>query len=527
MMKRACAIGVLTTLLLPLFVRADIKPAALFSDHMVLQQGTTVPVWGWADVGEQVTVAIGDQKQTATAGSDKKWMIKLTDLKAGGPTEMTISGTPATGADAKPDSITITDVLIGEVWVGSGQSNMTFPVSKSKGSYAGLINEQQEIAAANYPQIRMFTPKPAKAYEPQTDLAGQWQVCSPQTVPGFSAVGYLFARDLQREIKAPIGIVTLAFGASTIDAWISREALSADPALKPTLDGFDASVQFFRANPAAPASAAPPIPWPINKPRSASGKQKNPVQDQHEPTVLFNGLTNPAIPYAMRGVIWYQGESIVGGDAGLSRYPQLQATLIQDWRKRWGEGDFPFFIVQLPALQNISNNPRVREGQATVLSLPNTAMAVTIDIGDPNDVHPHNKAPLGERLTRIALANVYGQKIEFSGPVYDSMTIDGATIRVKFTHIGGGLVARDGPLKWFQIAGDDRQFVAADAIIDGDSVVVSSPQVKSPVAVRYAWDDYPAGCNLYNCYTPGSSDGLPAAPFRTDRWAFPIVGLVN
>jgi sialate O-acetylesterase len=512
------AAGFFAASILPVLARADVKPAALFSDHMVLQQGMAVPVWGWADPGEQVTVTIGDQKQTATTGDDKKWMVKLTDLKAGDPTEMTIAG---------KNSITIKDVLIGEVWVGSGQSNMTFPVSKARGSYAGLINEEQEIAAANYPQIRMFAPRSVKSYEPQADLSGHWEVCSPQTVPGFSAVGYLFARDLQREIKSPVGIVTLAFGASTAEAWISREALSADPALKPTLDGFDASVSFFKTNPTAPASQAPPIPWPINKAKSTAGRQKDPVQDQHEPTVLFNGLINPAIPYAIKGVIWYQGESIVGGDAGLARYPLLQATLIQDWRKRWGEGDFPFYIVQLPALQNISNNPLVREGQATVLTLPNTAMAVTIDIGDPKDVHPHKKAPLGERLTRIALANAYGQKIEYSGPIYDSMKVEGSTIRVKFTHVGAGLIARSGPLKWFQIAGDDQKFVTADAKIDGDSIIVSSPDVKSPVAVRYAFDDYPEGCNLYNCFTPGTEDGFPAAPFRTDRWAYPVVGIVN
>ena len=221
-------------------------------------------------------------------------------------------------------------------------------------------------------------------------------------------------------------------------------------------------------------------------------------------------MINPIIPYAMRGVLWYQGESIVGGDAGVTNYGHVQNALITDWRNRWGQGDFPFYIVQLPALQNISNNPRIREAQAAVLSLPNTGMAVTIDIGDPKDVHPHNKAPLGERLTKIAMANVYGGKEEFSGPMYDSMTMEGNTIRLKFTHQGGGLVAKGGPLKWFQIAGEDQKFVEAQAKIDGDTILVSSPAVAAPVAVRYAWDNYPEGANLYNAADlPGSavSDG--------------------
>jgi sialate O-acetylesterase len=229
---------------------------------------------------------------------------------------------------------------------------------------------------------------------------------------------------------------------------------------------------------------------------------------------LFNGMINPVIPYAIRGVIWYQGESIVGGKEGVALYPHVMETLIKDWRKLWGEGEFPFFVVQLPALQNISNNPLVREGQAAVLSLPRTGMAVTIDIGDPKDVHPHNKAPLGERLTRMAMANVYGRKLEYSGPVYESTKISGNAVRLKFSHVGGGLVAKDGPLKWFVVAGADGKFVPAEARIEGDTVVVTSAEVSAPAAVRYAWDNYPEGCNLYN------AAGLPAAPFRTDRWPY-------
>jgi sialate O-acetylesterase len=384
---------------------ADVKPSALFSNHMVLQSGMQVPIWGTASPRERVTVTLNAQEQSAVAHADGKWVVRLNNLEAGGPFQITIAGN---------NTITINDVLIGEVWLGSGQSNMVFTVSKKQASYAGVINEEQEIAAANYPQIRMFIGKSAKTYEPQTEIQGEWLVCNPENVPAFSAVVYFFARDLQNEIHHPVGILTLAFGASTAEAWIRRKTLAADPLLKPMLDHFDAAVQFYRANPAAPAEQVP--------------------------------------------------------------------------------------------------NPRVREGQASVLSMPNTGMAVTIDIGDPKDVHPHNKQALGERLTRIALTKVYDRKIEYSGPVYESMKISGSTIQLSFSHLGGGLVAKDGPLKWFTIAGADRKFVAAEARIEGDTIVVSNAQLTMPLAVRYAWDNYPEGCNLYN------AAGLPAAPFRTDKW---------
>jgi sialate O-acetylesterase len=483
---------------------AEVRPAPLFSDHVVLQAGMSVPVWGMADAGEAVSVTLNGQTRTAVAAPDGKWMVRLTDLKAGGPYEMTIAG---------KNRITVKDVLAGEVWLGSGQSNMAFTVSKKRASYAGLINEEQEIAAANYPKLRVFMGKTMKAYEPQSTVEGAWEVCSPETVPGFSAVAYLFGRNLHKALDTPVGMLVLAYGASTAESWIPRETMAADPELKPMLDRFDAAVKFFRANPQAPASEAPNPPQTINaRPGAPPRQQRDPVQDQHQPTVLFNGMIAPAIPYAIRGVIWYQGESIVGGDHGVTLYPHVQNTLIETWRKLWGNGDLPFYVVQLPALQNISNNPRVREGQAAALQLAHTGLAVTIDIGDPKDVHPHNKEPLGDRLTRIALANVYHRDMEYSGPVYQSMAIEGSTIRLKFTHLGGGLVAKGGPLKWFQIAGADRKFVDADAKIDGDTIVVSRTDVTMPEAVRYAWDNYPEGCNLYNAAE------LPAAPFRTDKW---------
>ena len=484
---------------------ADVKLASPFTDHMVLQRDMPVPVWGWADPGERISVNFAGQNPTATAGADGKWSLTLSALKASAESrDFTVTG---------KNTLTLKDVLVGEVWVGSGQSNMDFSVSVKVKYFAGIADEEREIAAANYPLIRMFTGAAAKTYEPQIRVAGEWKVCTPETVPAFSAVGYIFARDLQKEIKVPIGIVTLAFGASTAEAWIRRETMASDPKLKPMLDGFDAKVKSYQ----------PPTPdeekqWQDTVAKAkADGKRPprrsapNPVQDQHNATVLFNGMVAPVIPFAMRGVIWYQGESIVGGEPGRLLYPHVQATLIRDWRALWGQGEFPFYIVQLAGQEAASNSPLVREAQATVLALNNTGMAVTTDIGEAKNVHPHNKQDVGDRLARIARAKVYGEKVEFSGPQYSAMTIDGGAIRVSFTHLGGGLVAKgSGPLKWFEVAGADAKYFPAEARIDGDTVVVRSPEVTAPVAVRYAWVNFPDGCNLFN------AAGLPAAQFRSD-----------
>jgi sialate O-acetylesterase len=500
-MKREIIVALLSCAL-PLM--ADVTPSALFSDHMVLQSGMSVPVWGKAEPGEKVTVSIQGQTQAATADAAGKWMLRLPNLKAGGPLEMTISGR---------NTLTVKDVLIGEVWLGSGQSNMEFTVSKKVARFAGLVNEDEEIAAANYPKIRMFTEKQSKKYDPQTELAGEWKICTPENAPGFSAVGYLFSRDLQRELGGtPVGFITAAFGASTAESWIRRQTLLSDAQLRPMVEKFDTLVAFYKDHPGAKAADAPGAPQTINsRPGKMDAPLRDPVQDQHQPTVLFNGMVSPLIPYAIRGALWYQGESIVGGKAGVALYGHVMETLVKDWRALWGEGDFPFYAVQLPALGNVSNNPMVREQQAEILSLPKTGLAVTIDIGDPKDVHPHNKAPLGERLTKIAMANVYGRKIEYSGPIYQSMKAEGDSIRITFSH-AAGLTAKDGPLKWFQIAGEDRKFVDAEARIEGGSVVVRAAGISKPAAVRYAWDNYPEGCNLYN------GADLPAMPFRTDRW---------
>jgi sialate O-acetylesterase len=481
--------------------QAEVKPNALFSDHAVLQSGMAVPVWGTADPGEKVTVILGKEKKHALAGADGRWIVRLSKMKPGGPFTLTITG--------KTNTVTANDILVGEDWIGSGQSNMAFTVSKKVASYAGMLDEDKEIATANYPQLRIFMAQTSKAYEPQTEIKGAWKIATPENAPAFSAVAYLFGRDLSQSLHEPVGMVVVAFGASTAESWISRQVVAGDPQMKPMLDRFDELFNFYKAHPGATTNQAPAAPQTINARPGRPGPLRDPVQDQHEPTVLYNGMLHPIIPFAMRGAIWYQGESIVGNKAGVALYPHVMEKLVNDWREEWGEGNFPFYCVQLPPLKNTSNNPMVREGQAKLLALPNSGMAVTLDVGDPDNVHPKDKEPVGDRLSRIALANVYGKKMEFSGPVYAGMKVDGSNIVVSFTH-ADGLAAKGGPLAWFQVAGADGQYADATATVVGNSVVVHSDSVPQPVSVRYAWDNYPQGANLVN------GAGLPAAPFRTD-----------
>jgi sialate O-acetylesterase len=504
---------------------ADVKLASPFTSHMVLQCDKPVPVWGTADAGETVTVEFAGQKKAATADAEGNWRLDLEPMKASAESrELVVTG----NHQSQIENLKCDDVLVGEVWLASGQSNMDFSMSKKIKYFAGVTNEEAEIAAANYPLLRMFIGEAQKTYAPANRVGGEWKVCTPENAPAFSAVAYFFARDLQRKIKIPVGIITEAFGASTAESWIDRATMANDPKLKPLLDSFDAKVENFKTN--RPAIVAPPRSEDVSatneisaatnsasvstnsvaRRRRGNAGPRDPVQDQHNATVLFNGMINPIIPYAIRGAIWYQGESIVDANkGGIALYPHVQAALIRDWRALWGEGDFPFYIVQLAGQDAASNSPQVREAQATVLQLPNTGMAVATDIGERKNVHPKNKQDVGDRLSRIALANFYGEKIEFSGPVYESMKIEGSSIRVNFSH-ADGLVARDGTLKWFEIAGADGKFVSAAAKIDGNTVVVSSPDISAPVAVRYAWVNFPDGGHLYN------SAGLPAAQFRSD-----------
>jgi sialate O-acetylesterase len=455
----------------------------LFADNMVLQRARPIPVFGWTSPGANVTVRLKGATAKATAGTDGHWQAELPAMRAGGPYELVVSG---------PQTVTLKNVLIGDVWICSGQSNMEFGIGNAN-------DAAQEIAAANDPQIRLFTVRKVIATEPQPslagpfpDLMGQWSVCTPQTVAtggwnGFSAVGYFFGRELQHTLHVPIGLIHTSWGGTPAEAWTSAEALSAIPDYAPAL---------------------------ADLPRRRTETPSH--TDQNFPTVLYNGMIAPLIPYGIKGAIWYQGESNAGK---AYQYRTLLPTMIEDWRHRWNEGDFPFLIVQLANFQKHNEQPvddawaELREAQSlTAKHLKNCGIAVTIDIGNADDIHPKDKQDVGKRLALVALNRTYGDRVEYSGPEYAGMKRDGAAIRLRFTHTDGQLVAKGGDkLEGFAIAGADKKFVWADARIEGDSIIVSSSQVPDPVAVRYAWSINPV-CNLYN------KADLPASPFRTDDW---------
>ena len=467
-----CVLMVLAATVAP----AAVKLPAVIGDNMVLQRGQPVPIWGWADKGEEVTVTVAGQTVSAKAGDDGRWKVALDKLDVGQPLEMTIKGSSG-------NTIALKNILVGEVWVCSGQSNMAIGVTACK-------NGKEETAAANHPQIRLFLVGQAQAAQPAPDVKGNWKPCTPESIAagkpdcgGFSAAAYYFGRQLHNELKVPIGVIDTSVGGTPAEFWTSRKALEANPALKPLA--------------------------------------------QDNSSSLYNGMIAPLIPYAIRGAIWYQGEANVGA---AFKYRTLFPAMIADWRANWGQGDFPFGFVQIAPFgysDAWGTNPaacaELWEAQRMTLDAsPNTGMAVTVDLtagdaihpknGDFNGIHPKNKQEVGRRLALWALAKVYGRDVVYSGPIYKSMAVEGDKVRLQFDHRGSGLAARDGKaLTDFTIAGDDKKFVPAVATIDGDSVVVHSDQVAKPVAVRYAWHDT-ATPNLSN------KEGLPASPFRTDRW---------
>ncbi|MEO7766067.1 MAG: sialate O-acetylesterase [Ferruginibacter sp.] len=498
-------------------VFADVKPASPFCDHMVLQYNIAVNFWGTAEPGEKVSVQLGKQTVSSVANTDGKWKLILKKLAAGGPYTVTIKG---------HNTIVINDVYAGEVWLCSGQSNMDMTVAREDRYWCGVINEKEEVATANYPLIRVFDTDFSPAIAPQDAVQGKWEVVSPQTVGHLSAAAYFFARDLQQKLKIPIGLITTAYGASTAEAWIRKEAMESSPALKYLLDTFSNKINRFLTDTMAPGKYQEAFEnWKTaaikakaeGKDAPKGPKNPDPVNDQHNPYVLWNGMVNPLIPYAIRGVLWYQGES---NSPTAAIYRKLMETLIKDWRVQWGEGNFPFIYVQLANIgKAIDSIPAKggteaikREAQLQNLSIVNTAMVVAIDNADPNDmnnVHPKNKQEIGRRLALAARTIAYGEKIVYSGPVYERMEIKGNTIELYFKHTGGGLVTKNGELKGFAIAGADKEFVWAKARIEGNTILVSSPAIDKPVAVRYGWSSNPP-VSLFN------KENLPASPFRTD-----------
>jgi sialate O-acetylesterase len=498
------------TLVVATALRAEVKLAGPFTDHMVLQRELPVPVWGHAEPGERVTVSFAGQKRRAKAGADGAWRVELKPLRASAEgRELVVTGSKT----AEP--IKLSDVLVGEVWLCSGQSNMDFTVAKTEKYYfAGVLNEAEEVAAADHPRIRMFTGQWKKSYEREARIDGSWLVCTPETVREFSAVGYFFARRVQQDLDVPVGIVTLTSGASSAQAWVRREAAQSDQRLAAELAKFDEAVQAYHSDPKAlEKHEAAMVEWRGKAEAAKAQGQRapraprhpDPVQNQHNPTVMFNGMIAPVTPYAIRGVLWYQGESIPGPR---ELFPVWNETLIRDWRSLWGR-EFPFFFVQLAGLDGRSNSPEVRTLQAQALKLPNTGMAVAIDVGDKTDVHPKNKQAVGDRLARLALARTYKRDIPDSGPTATTVTREPEhRLRIRFADLHGGLTTRDGAEPGgFEVAGADGKFVKADAVIEGDAVVVCATGVTEPVAVRYAWASLPESANLKN------QAHLPAAPF--------------
>jgi sialate O-acetylesterase len=479
--------------------QADVRLPALLSDHMVLQQDLPVRVWGRAEPGETVTIAFQSQKTSTTADAEGKWALYLMPLQPGGPFQMTVSGR---------NTLLINDVLIGEVWVGSGQSNMVWPVSRSN-------NSEQEIAQADFPKIRLFQVKLKVADQPADDVEGAWQLCGPGTVPNFSAVGYFFAREIHQRRRVPVGMIQSAWGGTPAQSWTSRPALEADPALKYVLDEWQQVLadypaaqqrfekQFQEWKQAAAAAKA--------EGKTPSAQPRLPVGPGHQntPAGLYNAMIAPLTRFAIRGVIWYQGESNANKLHALP-YRRLFRAMIEDWRRAWSQGSFPFLFVQLANFQSNGLWPELRESQLLTLALRDTAMAVTIDIGESKDIHPKNKQDVGRRLALAARAIAYGENLVHSGPVFRQLTKEGSRLRLWFDHVGSGLEVRGGgALTGFTIAAKDGNFLPATATLDGNSLLVSNPEIKDPVAVRYAWADDPL-CNLIN------KDGLPASPFRTD-----------
>jgi len=508
---KVLSLSLLACLISCQLANAEVRLPKVFSSHMVLQQQKPIVIWGWAEANETVTVRLGDATQQATANEHGEWKVTLPAMVAGGPYALTVSGS---------STVTFDDVLIGEVWLCSGQSNMELGIGQAQ-------NGAKEIADANYPKIRLLKVPKHWTAEPQNDIDATWKVCTPTTVAeggwnGFTAAGYYFGRNLYQKLGVPIGLIDSTWGGTRIESWTPPEGFAAVPALRQeservqigdvrteahqkrmdellheTEQWLEAARDATRALKQVPAMPAYP-------------EELRPPHDLQNATALFNGMIHPLCPFTLRGAIWYQGEANMG--EGM-RYCDRMKALIGGWRQIWSEGDFPFYFVQIAPYNyggNAHTEPELWEAQAAAQAIPNTGMVVVNDIGNLKDIHPLNKQEVGRRLALWALAKTYGQPdLVYSGPTFKSMAIDGDKLRVTFDHVGAGLKSRDAqPLDWFEIIDADQGgFVKANAEIDGESVILSAPGVNHPVAVRFAWSML-AEPNLMN------SERLPTGAFR-------------
>ncbi len=497
--------------------RAEVAMPAFFSDHAVLQRDKPLPIWGTAVPGESVEVSLGAQKGTAKAGADGRWRITLAAQPISKePLSLTVKGS---------NTLTKSDILLGDVFLCSGQSNMSMPMS----TYSKLPEYADDLkTAAGTPLVRQFGAKDVSAVEEQTEIEGVWAVASEKSLGGFTAVGYHFARALHARTGVPIGLLRAAKGSTIIEMWMSEETILNDPGLKPLGEKLRSAMNAYTE---AKTQAL------------AAGKQPDAVDFPPHPlseastlrprfSTRYNSMIAPFAGMALRGIVWYQAETNSLNPQIIAAYPAQQRALVTSWRKLFGDENLPFLYVQLPNYREATSDPGLvenwalmRESQTKGLEVPNSHMAVTIDIGQAEDIHPRNKYDVGERIAALAMHHLYGKKeVVPSGPMFKAMSVKGSKAVIAFSELGSGLMVglkegrkpvvaqAGGKLERFAIAGKDKKWVWADAVIEGDTVVVSSPQVPNPVAVRYAFSSNPAGANLYN------KAGLPAAPFRTDDW---------
>ena len=493
-------------------VMADVRLPAVIGPNMVLQRGRPAAIWGWADPNETVTVSMAGESASARTDDKGNWRVTLPEIDADGrPHTLLVKSSSGS-------TVSVENVLVGEVWLCTGPSNIQWALRRCK-------NGEKEVAAADYPRIRFFSVAKKLADQPQADCQGEWFECRPDAVGDVSGVGYFFARRVHRDLDVPIGILQSFWGGSRIEAWTGIEAIEAEPALEPILDWWQRNREDFDSGRTKAEYERQLEAWQATvdrakaagvKPPAKPKPPENPHASRHRPACLFNGMIAPLTPYAIRGAITYQGL----GNLFWAQYGNaLMPTMVADWRSRWGQGDFPFGMVQpapFPCDRWPKSGPDAyslqRESQLLLLDgLPNTGVALTMDIDDLEELHFTNKQTVGRRMADWALTSVYGRQIPYRGPVYKSMATEGDKIRIRFSNTGNGLVTNDGcPPKHFTIAGSDKIFHPATATIDGSTVVVHAANVDHPIAVRFAWSDT-AVPNLFN------NDGLPASLFRTDR----------
>ncbi|PIF70957.1 sialate O-acetylesterase [Flavobacterium sp. 2] len=486
-----------------LSLSAQVKLPALVSDNMVLQQNAKVNLWGWAAPNEKINIHLGwsNLPVNVTADAEGNWKTTVETPQGGQAAyDITIEAS---------NKITLKNILIGEVWLCSGQSNMFFPVGREEGTWkTGVKNYEEEVKNAVFPNIRLFTVTLNASTKPLEDVTGSWRICSPESIKTFSAAAYFFGRDLYQKLNVPIGLISTSWGGTKAEAWTAQNVLEEDVAFLPILqeDAKNEKVYQEKLEAYYLALTNERIASAANAPKSQLKKPKK--EPNKTSYVLYNAMLHPLVNYTIKGAIWYQGESN-SGKAYL--YRSLFPAMVKSWREEWKQGEFPFYYVQITPHKG--QNAEIREAQLMSLkTIPNSGMVVTTDVGDAQNIHPIDKQTVGYRLALIARAKTYGEnKLVYSGPIFNHMKIKKQKVQLFFDYADSGLKQTGDTLKEFEIAGNDQVFYPAEAKIDGKTIIVTSPKVKEPAAVRFAWKAVPEP-NLFN------NENLPASPFRTDEW---------